>query len=142
MKKQKLFRAMNLTDRDEIIELGRQLGDTHAVQTLKKPQKMLVMMKFRESAQNSLFYAGEALACECMVSIGGVKGFAACLGDDTEKAYAMAVIDAVMNADLPEKSLIMESIEKWEKAIEYKQALEAGLTMSTKVNFTIMEEEE
>ena len=141
MYKKTLFRIMNLTERGEVIKLGNKLAGNHAVKTLKKPQKMLVMLKFRESAKNSLFYAGEALACECLVSIGDTKGFAACLGDDADKVYAMAVIDAAMNAELPEFGMILESLKIWEAAIEDKHSLEAGLAMSTKVDFTVMEEE-
>ena len=140
MDKKTLFRILSLSEGADVVDLGRRLAENYNVVTLKKPEKMLVMLKVRESAQNSLFYAGEALACECMVQIGEVKGFAACLGDDLDKVYAMAVIDAALNAELPEVAMILGTLESWERKVTEKRALDAGLAMSTKVNFNIMEE--
>ncbi len=140
MNKRELFRLMSLTGREEIIAAGKEIEGKYPVTLLKKPQKMLVMLKIRESAKNTLFYAGEALACECSVAIEGAKGFAACLGDDGEKAYAMAVIDAALNADLPDKAGMLQSLAAWNEDITRRHALDAGLAMATKVNFTVMEE--
>ena len=140
MKKNDLFRVMNFTEKSEIIELSAKIEDRYNVLLLKAPQKMLVMLKVRESARNSLFYAGEALACECLVKLEGNKGFAASLGDDTEKVRAMAVIDAVMNSELPERSIVSEALINWEKVLTAKRAYEARIAMSTKVDFNIMEE--
>lgn len=140
MKKERSFRIMNFTDKKEIVELSAAIEKKYGVIQLKTPQKMLVMIKVRESAKNSLFYAGEALACECLVKVGETKGFAAGLGDDTEKVRAMAVIDAVLNSNLPEYSSISETLVKWENALSARRANEAGITMSTKVDFNIMEE--
>ena len=140
MEKRQLFRIMNFADSAAVCSFGRRLADKYPVTVLKKPQKMLVMLKVRESAKNSLFYAGEALACECMVQIGEAKGFAASLGDDTAKVYAMAVIDATLNAGLPECDLIMNALREWAGQLDEKRAMEAKLTASTKVNFSVMEE--
>ena len=140
MEKRQLFRIMNSADSAAVCDCGRRVTDKYPVDVLKKPQKMLVMLKVRESARNSLFYAGEALACECMVQIGGTKGFAASLGDDTDKVYAMAVIDATLNAGLPECDLILDTLREWEKQLHEKRAAEAKLTASTKVSFSVMEE--
>jgi len=140
MDKKSLFKTLSFTGSVEVIGLGDRIAGNHSVVLLKKPEKMLVMLKVRESACNSLFYAGEALACACTVRIGDIKGFAACLGDDTDKVYAMAVIDAALNAGLPERDIILESLRAWEEDILRKQSVEAELTMSTKVNFSVMEE--
>ena len=133
---------MNLAASEDVVALGKQIADAHDVVVLKKPEKILVMLKVRESAQNTLFYAGEALACECTVRIGDVKGFACCLGDDLDKVYAMAVIDAAINAKLPERGwcLIYNALSEWEQEITRRHAREAQLTLSTKVNFNVMEE--
>jgi len=140
MNKSYLFRILNLTNSPDVVGFSKQFEGKFPVTILKKPQKTLVMLKVRESARNSLFYAGEALACECMVKIGDVKGFAAALGDDMNKVYAMAVIDAILNAELPESALIMEALQKWESKIEKARSIESKYTMSTKVNFSVMEE--
>ncbi|MCL1803461.1 MAG: phosphonate C-P lyase system protein PhnG [Eubacteriaceae bacterium] len=140
MDKKTIFRILNLSDGPEVVALGKALDERYNAITLKKPEKMLVMLKTRESAKNTLFYAGEALACECMVSIGESKGYAASLGDDLQKVHAMAIIDAALNAKLPESDMIYQTLESWQAKIREKHALEAGLAMSTKAVFNVMEE--
>ena len=140
MKKKDLFRTLNFADRHLVIELAGQISDKYDVAVLKQPQKTLVMLKMRESAQSSLFYAGEAVACECMVQIDEKKGFASSLGDDLEKVFAMAVIDAALNAKLSECGQISDALNAWEEELNSQRKLEAEITMSTKVNFNIMEE--
>ena len=140
MNKRELFRILSLTDGEEVTALCRQVAGQYEVEVLRKPETNLVMLKVRENARNSLFYAGEALACECMVRIGEAKGFAACLGDDLDKVYAMAVIDAVLNGALPACGQIYTALADWGERIDEAQGAEAGLTMSTKVNFSVMEE--
>ena len=140
MNKSKLFQILSLTNSSDVIDFCGQFEEKYPITVLKKPQKTLVMLKVRESARNSLFYAGEALACECMVKIGDVKGFAAALGDDMKKVHAMAIIDAMLNAGLPESALILDELQKWELAIGKERATKSKYTMSTKVNFSVMEE--
>jgi len=140
MDKKTVSRILAFTNGAEVTRLGHEIEAKHPVVVLKRPQKMLTMLKVRESAQNSLFYAGEALACECMVMIGGKRGFAATLGDDLEKVYAMAVIDAALNAGLPECGMILDTLGGWKRRIIEQRAIEARLTMATKVNFNVMEE--
>jgi alpha-D-ribose 1-methylphosphonate 5-triphosphate synthase subunit PhnG len=140
MDKRKLFQIMNLTKNTDVIGFCKQIEEKYKITVIKKPQKTLIMLKVRESARNSLFYAGEALACECAVKIGDAKGFAAALGDDMKKVYAMAVIDAVLNAELPESAIITDELQKWESGLREERAGESRRVMSTKVNFSVMEE--
>ena len=140
MEKKAMFRILSYADSAEVVALGSFISKHHRVSTLKKPQKTLVMLKVRESAQNTLFYAGEALACECMVSIGDAKGFAACLGDDMEKVYAMAIIDASFNSGIPECEMIVDTLRGWEDKTREEHLAQARLTMATKVDFSVMEE--
>lgn len=65
----------------------------------KEPQKTLVMVKVRESIKNSLFYLGEVLATECMVTVNGVKGMSVIAGDQFDKAINIAVIDGYLNGN-------------------------------------------
>jgi len=140
MNKKQLFRVLNFADRAEVIALGNRLEEKHEVKTLKKPQKTLVMLKMRESAKNTLFYAGEALASECMVSIEGTRGFAAALGDDLERVYSMAVIDATINSSVSANEELSAFFEKWELRLNAETALDSKVAMSTKVDFNVMEE--
>ncbi|MGL5973086.1 MAG: phosphonate C-P lyase system protein PhnG [Oscillospiraceae bacterium] len=56
------------------------------MQLISETHKKIVMLKARESVKNSLFYLGEALATECMVSFENIKGYALILGDFFEKS--------------------------------------------------------
>jgi len=138
--KSELFQALSLGDRAPIIELAGRIVENHDIVVLKKPQRMLVMLRVRESARHTLFNAAEALACECMVRIGDVKGYAACLGEDLARVYAMAVIDAALNAGVDECNQITDVLLNIQKTIAESRAAEAKLLLSTKVDFSVMEE--
>lgn len=140
MNKKQLFKVLNFADRAEVIAIGNKFKEKHEVETLKNPQKTLVMLKVRESAKNSLFYAGEALASECMVSIKGVRGFAATLGDDLEKVYSMAIIDAAINSGMSGQEGLPDFLKKWETQLNVAIAMDSKVAMSTKVDFNVMEE--
>jgi alpha-D-ribose 1-methylphosphonate 5-triphosphate synthase subunit PhnG len=140
MNKKQLFKTLNFTDRDEVIQLSDKLEGKYSITSIKAPQKTLTMLKIRESAKNTLFYAGEALSCECTVQLEGTKGYGAALGDDLEKVYAMAVIDAALNANLPEQVNLTAIIKGWENKLFTKHAADAQIALSTKVNFNVMEE--
>jgi alpha-D-ribose 1-methylphosphonate 5-triphosphate synthase subunit PhnG len=62
---------------------------------------VLVVIKVRESARGSLFYLGEALATECRVRLGEMPGIGLLLGSERQRAFELAVIDAVMSAPAP-----------------------------------------
>jgi alpha-D-ribose 1-methylphosphonate 5-triphosphate synthase subunit PhnG len=52
----------------------------------------------------------------------------------------MAVIDAALNARVPETAEITAALDAMSEEIKESRALEARLAMSTKVDFSIMEE--
>ncbi len=81
--------------------------------TLDAPHEELVMIKVRESAQNSLFYLSEALMCSCRVKIGEGMGFGYVLGSNRKLAYNLAVIDAAFYSKQD-----FDKIGKWEQQIE------------------------
>ncbi|MDR2615107.1 MAG: phosphonate C-P lyase system protein PhnG [Oscillospiraceae bacterium] len=140
MTKRELFGVMSFAERDELIALAGKIEAGYTVTQSVNPRTTLVLLKFRESAKNTLFYAAEALACECSVRLGEARGFAARLGDDLDCVYAMAVIDAALNAGVPETGEIEAALGDWAARIREVRATQARLVMSTKVDFSIMEE--
>lgn len=69
------------------------IADTSDIQLIKGPTTGLCSMQVRDSASPKPFIVGDVFTTEIWASVDGVRGFGFCLGDDTEKALAAAVID-------------------------------------------------
>lgn len=75
------------------------------------------MIRMREPVKNSLFYLGEAIITEAVVSLGDTVGTAVTMGDDFEKTLHMAIIDAAENKGVfTQEDLLLE----WEQAQQQK----------------------
>ena len=97
---------------EEVRAAAEGIRDKYEIQILKQPQKTLVMVKVRESVKKSLFYLGEVLATECMVTVNGAKGASVMTGDNFEKCINAAVIDGFMNTKkMPECGIPEEERE-------------------------------
>lgn len=109
---------------------------------VRKPDQELVMLKVREDAQRSLFYLGEALMTSCTVRLGDAFGYGMVLGEDENKAYQLAVVDAAYacgDASLP--------LGEWDALLEEEQArledeqlLRNAALLRTQVDFSTMDE--
>ena len=124
----------------EVEAAAQEIKDTCEIQILKQPQKTLVMVKVRESVKKSLFYLGEILAPECMVTVNGKKGASVMAGDDFDKCISAAVIDGFLNDETQDHSRVLEQIRKLgEKQKREREKLNRQLRKS-KVNFNVMGE--
>lgn len=124
----------------EVEAAAQEIKDTCEIQILKQPQKTLVMVKVRESVKKSLFYLGEILATECMVTVNGKKGANVMAGDDFDKCISAAVIDGFLNDETQDHSRVLEQIRKLgEKQKREREKLNRQLRKS-KVNFNVMGE--
>lgn len=133
---------------DEVRAAAAGIMDRYEIQILKQPQKTLVMVKVRESVKKSLFYLGEVLATECMVTVNGAKGASVMAGDNFEKCINAAVIDGFMNTEkMPECGIPEEEREALrseikrlgEKQKKDREKLNRQIRKS-KVNFNVMGE--
>ncbi len=125
---------------DELGGIYQMISKHHQVKLVKSPQKTLTMIKVRETTGNSLFYLGEAICTECMVSVDDIRGFSVLLGDDFEKAVSAASIDAVLHSDYLEKEEIIDCLSKIERRkMEEKSYINAEINKS-KVDFNLMGE--
>ena len=92
----------------------------------------------REPVKNSLFYIGETIVCEAVVSLDDVVGTAVTIGDDFDKVLNMAVIDAACNKGVfTEYDILIE----WEKDQVLKKERENAMFQKTKVDFHAMDSE-
>ncbi|MFE5323117.1 phosphonate C-P lyase system protein PhnG [Paenibacillus sp. NPDC056579] len=127
-------------DRKLLQQLCCQIEERHEITVVKPPEKSLVMSKARDSVSGQPFYLGEVLVTECTIALGDVHGFGLLIGEDAERAYELAVVDAAMMATLPETEGWFELLKKEEQRIAERRALESARIMKTRVQFDTMEE--
>ena len=60
----------------------------------------LVMVPYTDSVQGNVFHLGEVLVAEARVRIGAQEGYGAVMGRDLVQAVAVAIVDALLQADL------------------------------------------
>ncbi|WP_404330263.1 phosphonate C-P lyase system protein PhnG [Mesobacillus maritimus] len=115
------------------------IDEHYQVKVIQEPESGLVMVKVRETSQNSLFYPGEVLVTECKVQIKGTIGIGIVTGDQPELAYNLAVIDAAFEAKLPETIGWVRLLENEEKLILEQRAAASHTILKTKVDFETMD---
>ncbi len=87
---------------DKVKILAQPVVEQYGVNVIRKPAKTLVMVRMRETVAKAEFYLGELLASEALVELEGVKGFSLLMGDDLDKAFSAAVLDALRRSGLPQ----------------------------------------
>lgn len=138
MEKKRLFQILSRAERSDVIRLGRELQQQYSVTIVKKPEKSLTMIRMREPVKKSLFYLGEAIITEAVVTLEGTVGTAVTMGDDFEKTLYMAVIDAAENRGVfARNNLLLE----WEQAQQRRISQENAMFQKTKVDFHSMDSE-
>lgn len=138
MEKKRLFQILSRAERSDVIRLGQELQQQYSVTIVKKPEKSLTMIRMREPVKKSLFYLGEAIITEAVVTLEGTVGTAVTMGDDFEKTLYMAVIDAAENRGVfARNDLLLE----WEQAQQRRIAQENAMFQKTKVDFHSMDSE-
>ena len=112
-----------------------------SVRVTKEPSVCLTMVRAEDSLEHQEFYLGEALTTECEVEIEGVAGYGLCLGEEPGRGYCIAVFDALLHgvaeADAEAAAFISEHTEK----VSRKEREEFARTLTTRVDFKLMEED-
>ncbi len=129
-----------------------QIEELYKVDVVSGPHEVLVMNQVRESAKKSLFNLGEALLVECKVAVEArreddaetVQGIGLILGEDRERAYELAVIDAAFNLSnpLPQYKQWSVLLEDEERRLEAKREKGRAVLQTTRVEFSSMLTEE
>lgn len=128
-------------DRDVLDQLAREVEQKHDVALVKEPTEELVMLRVRESAQRSQFYLGEALMTSCVVRIGSTYGYGMVMGEDHDKAFDLAVVDAAYTFDPAAceeagwNALLAQSDER----LQAKKRMRNEVLLKTQVDFSTME---
>lgn len=106
---------------------------------IEKPSQSLVMVKMRESAQNTLFYLCEVLVSEARVECNGKIGIGIIQGIENKSAYYLAVIDAAYQCEFNEIALFEKELLEEKKKQLIEKHHKVAKVMKTKVNFETMD---
>ncbi|WP_175640477.1 phosphonate C-P lyase system protein PhnG [Metabacillus schmidteae] len=140
MKKARLSKILVEGNKELVAKLATQIEQFSSIKIERSPQTGLVMMKTRDSVSKQPFYMGEVLITECVVEVNGTVGIGVLMGENPEKAYQMAIIDAAFNGNLPLLKEWTVLLEEEERKIIGRQKEEVALVSSSKVNFDTMED--
>lgn len=139
MRREEIFEAIAISRKQKLISLAKEIRNVLKVRIIKQ-ENGLVMMRARDSVENEVFNLGEILVSEAEVEINGVLGYSQVLGDDTEKALAGAILDAVCETKHPFREKIMKMLNQEKNYYEKEKAKEYAKIKSTKVEFEVMAE--
>lgn len=124
---------------DQVVDLAEIIEKDYQVELIEEPTEGLVMIKTRESARNTLFYLGEVLVTQTKVRIQDQLGLGLVKGTNPKLSWALAVVDAAFELDLPivkEWTPVFEQCEK--KGLEDLER-QRDMIGSTKVDFETMD---
>ncbi|WP_440961565.1 phosphonate C-P lyase system protein PhnG [Paenibacillus nitricinens] len=119
--------------------LADEIKGRYEIDLIEEPNHGLVMVKVRETAKKSLFYLGEVLVTECKVQIAGKMGVGLIKGDEPEKSYDLAVIEAAYAAELVETAAWSAKLYMEHALLEQAYLAEHAKVMRTKVDFETMD---
>ena len=87
------------------------------------------------------FYLGELLAAEAMVELEGTKGFSLLMGDDLDKAFSAAVLDALRRSGLPQWEAVRLDREQEEERQQQEERREICRHNASRVQFNTLDVE-
>jgi alpha-D-ribose 1-methylphosphonate 5-triphosphate synthase subunit PhnG len=109
------------------------------VKITQSPSIALTMIKAEDSVEGQEFNLGECLITDCEVSINDVTGYGICKGDESQRAYCIAVVDAVMQTD-SENPEVLDFLKKQEQIISQTRKELYNHIIKTRVDFKMMEQ--
>ncbi len=109
------------------------------IRILKKPSLSLTMIRAEDTVEQQEFYLGEALTSDCEVEIDGQTGIGITLGDNPQRAYCIAVFDAVLQNN-PQESSFTSFIDQQSEKVNLKKKIEYNQVQRTRVDFKMMEQ--
>ncbi|MFC0271047.1 phosphonate C-P lyase system protein PhnG [Metabacillus herbersteinensis] len=140
MKKSRLTKILVEGNPTILKDLSTQVEDTMSIQMERSPKTSLVMMKARDSVSMQPFHMGEVLVTECTVSIQRAFGIGVLMGEEPERSYQIAVVDAAFNAELPFTKTWISTLEQEELNIRERHLKESAIVSRSQVNFNTMED--
>lgn len=117
-----------------------ELETEYKILITKQPTLSLTMLRAEDSLENQEFYLGEALTTEVEVGIENTTGIGICLGDEPQRAYCIAVMDALIQLKDDNLSKIESFLNVELEYIDLKRRIEFNQILRTRVDFKLMEQ--
>jgi alpha-D-ribose 1-methylphosphonate 5-triphosphate synthase subunit PhnG len=129
-------------ENEALVQLVTNLESELLIEIVVAPKLGMTMVQAEDSIDFQPFYLGEVLITECQVLVNGQLGYGYCMGDAPQKAYSIAVMDAIMHTEgHPKQNDINAFIEIEKAKLLKKQLEEYNQVLKTKVDFKIMEQD-
>ena len=122
-----------------VARLARQVEQGTPLEVTRPPAQSLVLLTVDDSVEGNPFHPGEALVSTCEVRLDGHIGVGICLGGDLERARACAILDAALQAGLPEAAEILTALGAEQARIERQRLAEQEMAQATRVRFDTMD---
>ncbi|OAT85467.1 phosphonate C-P lyase system protein PhnG [Desulfotomaculum copahuensis] len=120
-------------------ETAERVAAGHDIAVLQAPETGLVMVRATDSVEQVPFCLGEVLITEAAVSLAGVTGYGFALGDEPVRALCLAIINAALDAHVPEEEGIRRVIAAEGRRLQALKQREDNLVAGTRVRFATME---
>ena len=111
------------------------------IELIKKPEISMTVIHARDTVEGQEFILGEALTTQTEVLIQHKIGYGVCLGDAPQRAYGLAILDALRQIGGPLWQQALSFAQKEAIKIQQQTFEDQQRIMTTKVDFKLMEEE-
>lgn len=138
MKRAERTKLLINVGREEAFNMAQMIEAQYDVTEVQPAREGLVMMKMRESAQQSLFYIGEVLVTETKVKVDDAFGLGLVMEHDPPLSRALAIIDAAYNGQLQETAQWAQTFELLAQRMQQNQHETKRSIECTKVQFNTM----
>jgi len=126
---------------DDFVQLITKLESNLSIEMVMAPKLAMTMVQAEDSIDFQPFYLGEVLISECQVLVDGQMGYGYCMGDNPQRVYCIAVVDALMHTEGHSMQKEVNAfLEIEQEKIKKKQVEEYNQVLKTKVDFKIMEQ--
>ena len=128
---------------EKLVEFVTTLEVDLSIETIMAPKLAMTMVQAEDSIDFQPFYLGEVLITECELLVNSNIGYGYCMGDSPQRAYCIAVIDALLHAENHSvlQKLIHDFIASENKILKIQKMEEYNQILKTKVDFKIMEQD-
>lgn len=124
-------------------EMAEAILATGPWQVLQPPTTGMVMMQVTEVVEHQPFFVGDLLVTECEVQVGGFVARGYVLGEDPDRAFHAAIVQAALaDPDHPLRPRIDAFLTEQAERIAAHQGLEEALVSRTKVHFDTLEDQD
>ena len=135
-----LMLTLSQTDLQLLQGVVTQINAVSPVTVMKPACTALVMMGVKDSVQAVPFYLGEVLITKCAVAVNEITGYGFVMGEDPERAYCLAVLEATLQGEHPKTKMIKEFITGQAQLFQNEKIRDYAAITQTRVRFDSMQE--